>query len=115
VSDLARVDALTLGDIRVVRISGEVDLSNAHEIMAAIGREVPGDASSVLLDLSDTAYIDSAGISMLFRLAERLRYRRQELRLVVPANSPIRAVLEITSVPQVIPVQTAMISAVDPT
>ena len=51
-----------------------------------------------------TTYLDSAGIAGLFRLAERLRIRRQDLRLVVPPDSPIRAVLRLTHLDHVIQV-----------
>lgn len=104
-SALARVEATDLDGDRLVRVSGEIDLSNVGEVKAAIGRAVPSDASLVIVDLSETTYVDSAGIAMIFRLAERLRYSRQELRLVVPKDAPIRAVLELTNLPQVIPVQ----------
>jgi len=60
---------------------------------------------SVDVDRSGTAYLDSAGIAMIFRLAERLSYSRQEFRLVVPPDAPIRAVIRLTKLDQVIPVQ----------
>jgi anti-anti-sigma factor len=102
---LARVVASTLDGAPVVRVSGEIDLSNAVQVRDAIGAAVPEAASIVTVDLSDTTYLDSAGISMIFRLAERLRYSRQELRLVVPEDAPIRGVLRLTKLDQVIPVQ----------
>jgi hypothetical protein len=42
---------------------------------------------------------------MLFRLAQRLNYNRQELQLVVPADAPIRAVIRLTKLDHVIPVR----------
>lgn len=97
-TELARVEGHDHNGFRVVRISGEMDLSNVDAVMDAIAVAVPGDASQVVLDLSDMAYLDSSGIAMLFRLAERLGHRRQEVRLVVPADAPVRAVLELTRV-----------------
>lgn len=107
-SELAQVEAQRLGGAQLVRVSGEIDLSNAHDIMNAVAGAAPDDASLVILDLSDTAYLDSSAIAMLFRLAERLRYRRQDLRVVVPADAPIRAVLELTDLPHVIPLDDAI-------
>jgi anti-anti-sigma factor len=104
---LAWVDAMELDHARLVRVRGEVDLSNAHDVMDAIGGAIPSHATLIVLDLSDTTYLDSAGIALIFRLAERLRTSRQELRLVVPADAPIRAVLEMTNLDQVIPVSDA--------
>jgi anti-anti-sigma factor len=103
-SDLARIEATDIEGARLVRVIGEIDLSNVSEVMDAIIGAVPHDAALVVVDLSDTTYVDSSGIAMLFRLAERLGYSRQQLRLVVPADAPIRPVLELTRLTSVIPV-----------
>lgn len=102
---LARIEAAYVDGARVVHIFGEIDLSNARRLLLTIGGEMPPDAHVLIVDLTNVSYLDSSGISMLFRLAERLSFSRQELRLVVPLDSPIRKVLELTNVPQVIPVQ----------
>ncbi len=104
-TDLACVEANTVDSATIVRVSGEIDLSNAAQVRDAIGAAVPDAATVIVLDLSGTAYLDSAGIAMIFRLAERLRYNRQELRLVVPPDAPIRAVIRLTKLDQVIPTQ----------
>jgi anti-anti-sigma factor len=104
-TDLARVEASTINGIRIVRVRGEIDLSNAAQVRDAIGAAVPDAAAVIVVDLSGTAYLDSAGIAMIFRLAERLKYSRQELRLVVPPDAPIRVAIRLTKLDQVIPVQ----------
>ncbi|WP_020145619.1 STAS domain-containing protein [Terracoccus sp. 273MFTsu3.1] len=103
-SDLARVDTRRAGTTQLVRITGELDLSNARELTDAVGHAVPDDVTLVVVDLSGTTYLDSGGIAAFFRLSQRLRDRRQDLRLVVPDASPIRAVVELTRLSQVIPV-----------
>jgi anti-sigma B factor antagonist len=88
VTEPAVVQARTVEDVQVVSIRGEVDLSNATEVRDAIGQVASADVTVIVVDLSETGYLDSSGIAMLFRLAERLGHRRQELRLVVPPDSP---------------------------
>lgn len=100
---LARVEGAVNGT-PVVCVVGEIDLSNAAQVRDALGAAIP-DLPEVVVDLSGTEYLDSAGIAMLFRLAERLSYNRQELQLVVPADAPIRAVLRLTKLDQVVPVK----------
>jgi anti-anti-sigma factor len=104
-TDLARVEASTIAGTTIVHVRGEIDLSNAAQVRDAIGAAVPDAADVVVVDLSDTAYLDSAGIAMIFRLAERLQHSRQQLRLVVPPVAPIRAVIRLTKLDHVIPVQ----------
>jgi anti-anti-sigma factor len=107
-NDLARVEARDLSGAMLVRVSGEIDLSNSRDVMDAIAGAVPHAASVVVVDLSDTAYLDSSGIAMIFRLAERFGHRRQDLRLVVPPDAPVRAVLELTRVDHVIPIDASV-------
>lgn len=103
-NDLARVERSAVNGTEIVRVSGEIDLSNAARVRDAIGAALP-DLPIVIVDLSGTVYIDSAGIAMFFRLAERLSYDRQELHLVVPSDAPIRPVLRLTNLDQVICVE----------
>jgi anti-anti-sigma factor len=105
VSDLARVEGERQGTLCLVRVHGEIDLSNAQEVSSAIGTVMGQEARRLVIDLSDITYLDSAGVALLLRLAERLQTRRRELHLVVPRGSPIRRVLLFTGLPRVIPLQ----------
>ncbi|MEO7070672.1 MAG: STAS domain-containing protein [Nostocoides sp.] len=109
---LGSVVASDIAGARLVRLSGEIDLSNASEVLELIGAQVPHDADLVVLDLSRTSYLDSTGVAMVFHLAHRLRTRRQELHLVVPLESPIRAVLELTNVHRVVAVRETVEAAI---
>jgi anti-anti-sigma factor len=102
-TEMARVEATAVEGTQIVRVSGEIDLSNATHVRDAIGEAVP-DLPVVVVDLTGLQYLDSAGIAMFFRLAERLGYNRQELHLVVPPEAPIRAVIRVTKLDQVISV-----------
>ncbi|HSX68723.1 STAS domain-containing protein [Nocardioides sp.] len=104
-SRMAEVDATDRQDACVVRVSGEIDLSNALDVMEAIGDSVRSGAATIIVDLSGVTFLDSSGIAMLFRLRQRIAHSRQELRLVVPPDSPLRRVLEITRVAELITVQ----------
>ena len=97
-TELARV---ALDADQVITVTGEIDLSNAASVRDAIGALLP-DLPQVCVDLTGTEYLDSAGIAMLFLLAERLSYNRQELQLVVPPDAPIRAMIRLTKLDQVI-------------
>ena len=99
------VSAQTSNGVHALRIRGEVDLTNATDVKDAIDHLASPDAPVIVVDLTETAYLDSSGIAMLFHLAERLNERRQSLRLVVPPNSPLQAALALTNLPQTIPVQ----------
>jgi anti-anti-sigma factor len=105
VSNLARVEGERQGTLCLIRVHGEVDLSNAHEVSSEIGIVMGQEACRLVVDLSDITYLDSAGVALLLRLAERLRARRRQLHLVVPRGSPVRRVLDFTGLPRVIPLE----------
>lgn len=86
------------GSAVLARLSGEVDMTNASYVGDELRASVPNDAVALIVDLSETRYIDSAAIGLLFELARRLGRRRQVLRLVVPDGSPLLRVLEITEI-----------------
>jgi anti-sigma B factor antagonist len=90
----------TIGRVLVARLEGEIDMSNATEIGAAITTHVPSDALAVVLDLGAVDYVDSAGIHVVYELRERLKRRGQAIRLVVPPESPIATTLRYADVPR---------------
>lgn len=82
----------------VVRLRGEIDLSNADALGEAAAGAVPNSAAGLVLDLSGVTYLDSTGVRLVFRLARRLGDRQQALRLVVPDGARIARVLDLSSV-----------------
>ena len=94
----AQVAVERKGAAVVAHLNGEVDMTNAGYVGDELRSSVPNDAAALVVDLSGTSYIDSAAIGLLFELARRLGRRRQVLRLVVPASSPLTRVLEITEI-----------------
>lgn len=111
-SELARVEAEDRGNLCVIRLHGEVDISNDREVLAAIETAVPHSALQLIVDLTHTTYLDSAGLALLLRLAERLQARRQQMLIVAPLGSPVRTVLELTGLPRVIPLEGRLEDAV---
>jgi anti-anti-sigma factor len=101
-----RLLALTLeqGPITIGQLAGEIDLSNVEDVQLQLLDGVPNDALGLVLDVSRVTYLDSAALRLLFDLSERLRWRGQWLRLVAPAESPLRRLLAITKLDTLVPV-----------
>lgn len=112
-SDLARVEFTARDDVVVARLSGEVDLSNATEVGDELTGGVPNSALGLVLDMTATDYLDSSGIHLVFELAERLRRRQQQLRVVVPAGAPIRRILRIVELGDSVPLDAGVDEAVE--
>jgi anti-sigma B factor antagonist len=112
-ADLATVIVERLDELQIARVAGEVDVSNAGKLEEDISGAVPNDAAGLVIDLSDTSYLDSAGIRMLFELRQRLGGRRQSLAIVVPQEALIRHALVVTEVEQVLPIHHTLDDALD--
>jgi anti-anti-sigma factor len=93
---IADVRFETAGPAVVAHLLGEIDLSNAAPIGRAIHDEIPNQALVLVLDMSEVDYLDSAGIQLMYQLREDLRIRGQQLRLVVPPDSPAADTLRLT-------------------
>lgn len=95
VLDLATVTVEDREGVFVATVQGEVDISNVEMIGGFVSR-VPNQALGLVIDLSETLYIDSSGISLLHNLVTRLGQRAQGLVVVCRrASSPYR-VLTLT-------------------
>jgi anti-anti-sigma factor len=103
-SELAHLSFDETGPAVVTRLEGEIDASNADQVGEDALAAVRNDALGLVLDLTGVRYVDSAGIQMLFDLAERLERRRQRLALVVPEDLPILQMLTVTGMQSVVPI-----------
>lgn len=59
------------GTTHVVRVAGEVDVSNAARVRVALDEELAEGPQAVEVDLSEVPYIDSTGIGVLVGAAHR--------------------------------------------
>jgi anti-anti-sigma factor len=95
------------GDVPIVVIEGEIDASNAGEIGTRLRAALSNQDTALVVDLTPTTYIDSAGINMVFKLGVELRQRQQELHLVITPASPIARMVAIVGLDAAVPTHAA--------
>lgn len=106
--DLARLTFETEGEVELAHLAGEVDASNVADLSQRLLEAVSNKARALVLDLTETSYIDSSGISLIFDAAARMRNRRQQLRLVVTPRSFVGEVLAAVSMQDSVPIDPAL-------
>lgn len=106
--ELARLSFENEGDVELARLAGEIDASNVEQLSETLLDSISNGASAVVIDLTETSYIDSSGISLIFDAAARLRNRRQELRLVVTPSSFVAEVLAAVSMQESVAIDPAV-------
>jgi anti-sigma B factor antagonist len=99
------------GGSMVARLSGEVDMSNATYVREQLLASMRNEATMLVLDIGGCRYLDSAAIEVLFDVSRRLARRRQELRIAMPPESPLKRVLELTEVHTAAPVYDSLEAA----
>jgi anti-anti-sigma factor len=77
----------------IIRIEGEVDVSNASELRDALDAALADGAKEVEADFAEVAYIDSTGIGVLVGAA----HRAQESGSVLVVANPQKNVERVFS------------------
>jgi anti-sigma B factor antagonist len=91
----------TLGDLALVRVSGEVDLSWSQQVRKAI-LDALAEAKAVGVELSQVSYIDSSGIAALVEGFQNARGKNQKFSLIAASRS-VKSVLELARLDRVFP------------
>jgi anti-anti-sigma factor len=89
-----RVEIDRSGAVPVARITGEIDRANAGQVEPLLAELEPGPA---IVDLSGLAFLGSAGLQLLFTLANRC----VRLALVAPPRSAFRRAMEVAELGRV--------------
>jgi anti-sigma B factor antagonist len=91
----------THGDLLLVRVRGEVDLSWSQSIRKSI-LDALARATKVGVELSEVSYIDSSGIAALVEGFQSARGRGQGFWLVA-SSQPVKSVLQLARLDRVFP------------
>lgn len=99
------------GSVRVAAISGEVDLSTSPKVRDAL-LECIFDGASVVVDLSEVAYIDSSGVASLVEAFQTAKTRGLGFALANVGETPLR-VLKLARLDKVFVIYDTVDLAVD--
>ena len=110
-NELASVEIDRLEGVVLARVSGELDASNATRVQERLLEGLGNEGAGLVVDLTETAYVDSAGIRILFDIGERLSVRGMQLRLVAAPDSFTADVLDSVRIADRFPVEETAASA----
>lgn len=95
-----RRETLT-GGVRIVVVRGELDLFAAPELKQAIADALLDDARHLVVDLTQTVFIDSSGLSVLM-LAMRSAQRVDGRLVVIDAGGSVARTFRVAGVDQIL-------------
>ena len=83
------------GDVTVIDVDGQLIVGNRQELKQRVLEEVEQGARKILIDFTETGYIDSSGLGVLVSLSKKIREQGGELRLS-SLNEDLRTLFELT-------------------
>lgn len=92
----------TVSGLAVVRGPAEIDIANAGQLREALLAAAGQGHATIVVDLTETAFCDTAGLQVLVLAHRRAAGEGGELRLVVRSATLLR-LFSLTGVDHVIP------------
>jgi anti-sigma B factor antagonist len=109
---LLEVSTDLTGDTAVVHAVGEVDMSNAQELLSAMlgACDEISEPKPLAVDLTGISFFGSSGITVLVRAHKRCQAQRTPLR-VVATSQAVLSTLRICGLDSVLDIQDSLASA----
>jgi anti-sigma B factor antagonist len=89
------LETVEVGGAAVVRVGGEIDMSNASRLRESLSSLAQGPQKMVVVDLEGVSFMDSTGLGALVSARERLSSGDTAMVLVAN-NSRVLRLLEIS-------------------
>lgn len=88
------------GNLPLVRVCGEVDISTAALLKEAIVLALQADHSSLAIDLSEVGFLDSSGLQVLMSAKRRTAERGGEV-YIVGMKTQVRRVFSLVGLQKI--------------
>jgi anti-sigma B factor antagonist len=85
----------------VVTCKGRLNMASAPEFRAYVNAVLDEGSSRVVVDLTDTTFIDSSGLGALIGVLKKARSAGGDLRIAAPSEQ-VRTVLSLTNLDRVL-------------
>lgn len=95
--ELLNVTSRDMGEWRVLRLSGQLDVATAPQFRQELQEAQYGGAIHVVLDLEALEFLDSFGLGVIIGGVKRARLQGTRFA-VAAAPDPIRRIFEMTGV-----------------
>lgn len=93
------------GPDSLLQVAGELDVATAPALRATVGTALAEQPARILVDLSDTRFVDSTGCRELVRAAKAGAAAGVPVEVVAPpANWRVRRVLDLVQLASLVPV-----------
>jgi anti-anti-sigma factor len=99
--------------LAVVTTPGEIDITNAGLLRAALLSALEKPPPAIVVDMADTDFCDSTGLNVLVRVQKQAAEQGTALRLVIRAAA-VQRMLTVTGVSELFRVYDTLAAALQP-
>lgn len=110
-NQIIAVTTSRVGEVAVVHVVGDVDMSSVAPFASAVRRELDTCPTALVMDLLDVGFCGSAGLNVLVQARNHAESTRTGVRLVATRPAVLRP-LEIMGLTQLFPVHQSVNAAV---
>jgi len=96
----------------VLAVRGEIDLFTAPELKQVLAESIEAGRVRIIVDLTETTFLDSTALGVLIGAVKRLRSRDGALA-IVNVDENISKTFEITGLDQIFTILPTRVAAVD--
>jgi anti-sigma B factor antagonist len=100
------IEPSTRDDVTRLALSGELDLTGSEPVDEAVDAALAAGSSEILLDLTGTTFIDSAGVGALLSAQRRTDKGGATFRLISPPGSEGRLVIDLAGLAKLLNLET---------
>ncbi len=102
---LFTVDRSAVSGRPALRVRGELDIATVPRLAESVDAELSTRPRSLVIDLSDTTFMDSSGARQLVRAAKQAAAAGTALQVVCPrGNKAVRLVIDLLELQRLVPV-----------
>jgi anti-anti-sigma factor len=83
-----------VGEVAVVELAGELDLTNAPDLERRLER-LAADARGLVIDLNRVGFLDSAALHVLFRIGGSMDDQGRAFGIVLAPSAPVAKAVEL--------------------
>lgn len=98
----ATVRQVMTQQVAVVAVAGELDLASAPDLDRTLQRDMDAGHKVIVVDLSETTFMDSRGTYVLMRAGRELRQRLGQL-VIVCDNPDLLRLFELSALTEIVP------------
>jgi anti-sigma B factor antagonist len=96
-ADVAPTPVRVSAKAYVLEVDGELDLYTAPRLSSQVGEIIALGATSLVVDLTETTFVDSTALHILLDAKKRIRAEGGDLVVVCPSPH-VRRIFEVTGV-----------------